>query len=58
MEINIPMNVKVKMNKKPLPKIKAGATSLSSKNTPTYLMLFYASMRFFFLGIKELIAKA
>lgn len=63
MQIDIPINVKIKTRGRFAKEQLIGdgevaKISLSAKITPSYLLLFYASIRFFFLGIKELIAKA
>jgi len=62
MKIDIPINVKIKTKgkfakKQLIGEGEAGKIFLSAKITPSYLMLFYASMRLFFLGIKEFIAR-
>lgn len=54
--IDIPMNLKMKINGKPYPKkYRAGKFSLSAKiSTPTWIMLLYVSFRIFIKSFQSL----
>lgn len=55
-EINIPFNVRVKVNGKVYSeRFKAGKFIIKSKSMPKFIMLFHASVQLFMMSIKHLI---
>lgn len=56
--INIPMNIKMKLNGKPYHRIfPAGEFTLSAKNTATWIMLLYASGALLIKSMQSLMRK-